>query len=108
MMEMIFTCALGLTVHEGRIYQLKMFCDKDYPQKPPSGIEVQIAFKLAEGVYHAGHNNTAEEGDGKLVQPPKVPQFDTGKLVRGEFREYWETTLMENFYDRKYDIGVGN
>ncbi|TYH02751.1 hypothetical protein ES288_A09G165600v1 [Gossypium darwinii] len=22
------------TVHEGRIYQLKLFCDKDYPQKP--------------------------------------------------------------------------
>ncbi|XP_038993117.1 ubiquitin-conjugating enzyme E2 variant 1D-like [Hibiscus syriacus] len=25
------------TVHEGRIYQLKLFCDKDYPEKPPSG-----------------------------------------------------------------------
>ncbi|THG06382.1 hypothetical protein TEA_011050 [Camellia sinensis var. sinensis] len=24
------------TVHEGRIYQLKLFCDKDYPDKPPS------------------------------------------------------------------------
>ncbi|TYG48093.1 hypothetical protein ES288_D11G396000v1 [Gossypium darwinii] len=46
MMEMIFTCALGpapllvlsifQTVHEGRIYQLKLFCDKDYPEKPPS------------------------------------------------------------------------
>lgn len=24
------------TVHEGRIYQLKLFCDKDYPEKPPS------------------------------------------------------------------------
>ncbi|KAA3472019.1 ubiquitin-conjugating enzyme E2 variant 1D [Gossypium australe] len=40
MMEMIFTCAHGpaplLTVHEGRIYQLKLFCDKDYPEKPPS------------------------------------------------------------------------
>ncbi|XP_070663760.1 ubiquitin-conjugating enzyme E2 variant 1D-like isoform X3 [Malus domestica] len=23
------------TVHEGRIYQLKLFCDKDYPEKPP-------------------------------------------------------------------------
>ncbi|KAE8787289.1 Ubiquitin-conjugating enzyme E2 variant 1C [Hordeum vulgare] len=24
------------TVHEGRIYQLKLFCDKDYPEKAPS------------------------------------------------------------------------
>lgn len=24
------------TAHEGRIYQLKLFCDKDYPDKPPS------------------------------------------------------------------------
>lgn len=24
------------TVHEGRIYQLKLFCDKDYPDKPPT------------------------------------------------------------------------
>ncbi|CAI9766396.1 unnamed protein product [Fraxinus pennsylvanica] len=24
------------SVHESRIYQLKLFCDKDYPEKPPS------------------------------------------------------------------------
>eukprot|EP01018_Ginkgo_biloba_P008953 Gb_26567 [translate_table: standard] len=24
------------SVHDGRIYQLKLFCDKDYPNKPPS------------------------------------------------------------------------
>lgn len=24
------------SVHEGRIYQLKLFCDKDYPDKAPS------------------------------------------------------------------------
>lgn len=24
------------SIHEGRIYQLKLFCDKDYPDKPPS------------------------------------------------------------------------
>ncbi|XP_020103843.1 ubiquitin-conjugating enzyme E2 variant 1D-like isoform X2 [Ananas comosus] len=24
------------TVHEGRIYQLKLFCDMDYPEKPPT------------------------------------------------------------------------
>lgn len=29
------TCALQ-TVHEGRIYQLKLFCDEDYPGNPPT------------------------------------------------------------------------
>lgn len=24
------------SVHEGRIYTLKLFCDKDYPDKPPT------------------------------------------------------------------------
>ncbi|KAK2989368.1 hypothetical protein RJ640_005830 [Escallonia rubra] len=24
------------TVHEGRIYQLKLFCDKEYPDRPPT------------------------------------------------------------------------
>lgn len=24
------------SVHEGRIYQLKLFCDTDYPEKPPT------------------------------------------------------------------------
>lgn len=24
------------TVHDGRIYTLKLFCDKDYPDKPPT------------------------------------------------------------------------
>lgn len=24
------------TVHEGRIYQLKLFCGKDYPDNPPA------------------------------------------------------------------------
>ncbi|CAN6977195.1 unnamed protein product [Brassica rapa subsp. trilocularis] len=32
-----FVCPLYVqTVHEGRIYQLKLFCDKDYPEKPPT------------------------------------------------------------------------
>lgn len=36
--KMLIVCSLNLfqTVHEGRIYQLKLFCDKDYPEKPPS------------------------------------------------------------------------
>lgn len=28
--------ALYQTVHEGRIYQLKLFCGKDYPDNPPT------------------------------------------------------------------------
>ncbi|KAI3961112.1 hypothetical protein MKX01_035698 [Papaver californicum] len=44
MTEMAYTCVLGRvpkigahnSVHEGRIYQLKLFCDKDYPEKPPT------------------------------------------------------------------------
>ena len=32
--DFCFSCCQ--TVHEGRIYQLKLFCDKDYPEKPPS------------------------------------------------------------------------
>jgi len=32
----ITSLSIGQTVHEGRIYQLKLFCDKDYPEKPPS------------------------------------------------------------------------
>jgi ubiquitin-conjugating enzyme E2 variant len=24
------------SVHEGRIYTVKLFCDKDYPDRPPS------------------------------------------------------------------------
>lgn len=31
-----FSFFVSQTVHEGRIYQLKLFCDKDYPEKPPS------------------------------------------------------------------------
>lgn len=30
-------CLLALqTVHEGRIYQLKLFCGQDYPDNPPN------------------------------------------------------------------------
>ena len=72
------------TVHEGRIYQLKLFCDKDYPEKPPSvrfhsrinmtcvnhetGVvepkKFGLSCKLAEGVYNGGYIDTVEERNG--------------------------------------------
>lgn len=30
------SCIVLQTVHDGRIYQLKLFCDTDYPDKPPT------------------------------------------------------------------------
>ena len=32
----VLTHATCQTVHEGRIYQLKLFCGKEYPDNPPS------------------------------------------------------------------------
>ncbi|KAB2615144.1 ubiquitin-conjugating enzyme E2 variant 1D-like [Pyrus ussuriensis x Pyrus communis] len=34
------------TVHDGRIYQLKLFCDKDYPEKPPT-VRFHTRIKMA-------------------------------------------------------------
>ncbi|KAF0932431.1 hypothetical protein E2562_010344 [Oryza meyeriana var. granulata] len=47
------------TVHEGRIYQLKLFCDKDYPEKPPS-----VRF-------HSRINMTCVNHETGLVDPKK-------------------------------------
>ncbi|CAN6173876.1 unnamed protein product, partial [Urochloa humidicola] len=47
------------TVHEGRIYQLKLFCDKDYPEKPPS-----VRF-------HSRVNMTCVNHETGLVDPKK-------------------------------------
>nr|CAD1834823.1 unnamed protein product [Ananas comosus var. bracteatus] len=47
------------TVHEGRIYQLKLFCDKDYPDKPPS-----VRF-------HSRINMTCVTPDTGVVDPKK-------------------------------------
>jgi ubiquitin-conjugating enzyme E2 variant len=30
----LFICLQSM--HDGRIYQLKLFCDKDYPERPPT------------------------------------------------------------------------
>ncbi|EXC01939.1 Ubiquitin-conjugating enzyme E2 variant 1C [Morus notabilis] len=47
------------TVHEGRIYQLKLFCDKDYPEKPPS-----VRF-------HSRINMTCVNHESGMVEPKK-------------------------------------
>ncbi|KAL0426582.1 UNVERIFIED_CONTAM: Ubiquitin-conjugating enzyme E2 variant 1C [Sesamum latifolium] len=47
------------SVHEGRIYQLKLFCDKDYPEKPPS-----VRF-------HSRINMTCVNHETGVVEPKK-------------------------------------
>ncbi|CAL5387269.1 unnamed protein product [Camellia sinensis] len=47
------------SVHEGRIYQLKLFCDKDYPEKPPS-----VRF-------HSRINMTCVSHETGVVEPKK-------------------------------------
>lgn len=60
--KMLIVCLLNLfqTVHEGRIYQLKLFCDKDYPEKPPS-VRFHTRIKMTcvnheTGVVMLSHN----------------------------------------------------
>nr|XP_010911776.2 ubiquitin-conjugating enzyme E2 variant 1C [Elaeis guineensis] len=47
------------SVHENRIYQLKLFCDKDYPEKPPS-----VRF-------HSRINMTCVNHENGMVEPKK-------------------------------------
>nr|GEW38059.1 ubiquitin-conjugating enzyme E2 variant 1D [Tanacetum cinerariifolium] len=47
------------SVHEGRIYQLKLFCDKDYPEKPPT-----VRF-------HSRVNMTCVNHETGVVEPKK-------------------------------------
>ncbi|KAI4313728.1 hypothetical protein L6164_026684 [Bauhinia variegata] len=49
------------TVHEGRIYQLKLFCDKDYPDNPPS---VRFQTRI---------NMTCVNQESGLVEPQLFP-----------------------------------
>ncbi|KAK5804032.1 hypothetical protein PVK06_031681 [Gossypium arboreum] len=107
-MEMIFTCALGLTVHEGRIYQLKLFCDKEYPQKPKINMTcVNHKTGMVESKFRLLSNWPSEYTMEDILTQLKKEMASWYNLL-SEFREYWETTLMENFYDRKFNIGVGN
>uniref|UniRef100_A0A3Q7FVV8 UBC core domain-containing protein n=1 Tax=Solanum lycopersicum TaxID=4081 RepID=A0A3Q7FVV8_SOLLC len=42
-----------LTVHEGRIYQLKLFCGKEYPDQPP-GVRFQSRINMSCVNYETG------------------------------------------------------
>ncbi|KAG8504046.1 hypothetical protein CXB51_002363 [Gossypium anomalum] len=64
------------TVHEGRIYQLKLFCDKDYPEKPPS-----VRF-------HSRINMTCVNHETGVVEPKKF-----GLLANWQ-REYTMEDLL--------------
>ncbi|MCD9638874.1 hypothetical protein HAX54_023035 [Datura stramonium] len=50
-------CSLPLndfmTVHEGRIYQLKLFCGKEYPDQPP-GVRFQSRINMSCVNYETG------------------------------------------------------
>ncbi|CAL9130170.1 unnamed protein product [Musa textilis] len=89
------------SVHEGRIYQLKLFCDKDYPDKPPSVrfhsrinltcvshetgvVEAKRFDKLAnwqreytmEDILSQLKKEMAAPHNRKLVQPPEGTFFE--------------------------------
>ncbi|KAG6517024.1 hypothetical protein ZIOFF_020401 [Zingiber officinale] len=78
------------TVHEGRIYQLKLFCDKDYPEKPPS-----VRF-------HSRVNMTCVNPDTGVVDPRKFAVL--GNWQRDYTMEYILTQLkkeMATSHNRK-------
>ncbi|XP_068662192.1 ubiquitin-conjugating enzyme E2 variant 1D-like [Aristolochia californica] len=51
------------TVHEGRIHQLKLFCDKDYPDNPPT---VRFQTRI---------NMTCVNQDSGVVEPALFPML---------------------------------
>uniref|UniRef100_M4F7M8 UBC core domain-containing protein n=1 Tax=Brassica campestris TaxID=3711 RepID=M4F7M8_BRACM len=82
------------TVHEGRIYQLKLFCDKDYPEKPPT-----VRF-------HSRINMTCVNHETGVVDPKKF-----GLLANWQ-REYTmedilvtRLSLWKKWWDRGRDRG---
>lgn len=81
-MIILCTDTLLQTVHEGRIYQLKLFCDKDYPEKPPS-----VRF-------HSRINMTCVNPDMGVVIP----------WAEDEFKDLRRTTIIVFW---KLMLGVG-
>nr|ACG23966.1 ubiquitin-conjugating enzyme E2 variant 1 [Zea mays] len=67
------------TVHEGRIYQLKLFCDTDYPDKPPT---VRFQTRI---------NMTCVNQETGLVEPSLFPML--GKWEREHTMEDILTSL---------------
>ncbi|CAN1306491.1 Ubiquitin-conjugating enzyme E2 variant 1D [Linum perenne] len=75
------------TVHEGRIYQLKLFCDKDYPEKPPTvrfhsrvnmtcvNHETGVREYTMEDILTQLKKEMATAQNRKLVQPPEGTYF---------------------------------
>ncbi|GJM96385.1 hypothetical protein PR202_ga13213 [Eleusine coracana subsp. coracana] len=69
------------TVHEGRIYQLKLFCDTDYPDKPPT---VRFQTRI---------NMTCVDQETGLVEPSLFPML--GKWQREYTMEDILTSLKK-------------
>ncbi|KAE8704633.1 Ubiquitin-conjugating enzyme E2 variant 1C [Hibiscus syriacus] len=75
------------TVHECQIYQLKLFCDKDYPEKPPSvrfhsrinmtcvNHETGVREYTMEDLLTQLKKEMAGPHNRKLVQPPESTYF---------------------------------
>ncbi|PWA48474.1 ubiquitin E2 variant 1D-4 [Artemisia annua] len=51
------------SVHEGRIYQLKLFCDKDYPEKPPT-----VRFHSRVNMTCVNHETGVSVHEGRIYQ----------------------------------------
>ncbi|KAJ6797249.1 ubiquitin-conjugating enzyme E2 variant 1C [Iris pallida] len=64
------------SVHEGRIYQLKLFCDKDYPEKPPT-----VRF-------HSRVNMTCVNHETGVVEPKKF------SMLANWQRDYTMETIL--------------
>jgi len=64
------------TMHEGRIYTVKLYCDKDYPERPPT-----VRF-------HSKVNMTSVNHDTGVVDPRHFP------LLAQWRREYTMETIL--------------
>jgi ubiquitin-protein ligase len=60
------------SVHEGRIYQLKLLCDKDYPDKPPT-VRFHSRINLTCVNPDTGLvRNSTTSFDSSLIHPPPI------------------------------------